>query len=195
MKKLDVILINYDEVDINRYFYSDYLSNEDRKSFDKYTHPGVKKEKIVSLYLKRKYIINFYIDENGKPLSDEKCFNISHSHGLIALVIDIVPVGIDVELVRKSDDSLKDFISSKEEREYINDDKSFFEVWTNKEALVKAYGLGIREDIKNIPSLPLNGARDYKSHFYINKTIMYNNYIITVSRQSSEDYEINLIED
>ena len=84
-------------------------------------------------------------------------------------------------------------VSSREENEYITDERRFFEVWTNKESLVKAYGTGIKEDIKNIPSLPINGVRVYKSNFYMNKTILYNNFIITVSRQSKEDFEINLI--
>lgn len=195
MKKVDVIKINLNEVDINSLFYSPYLSNEERKGFEKYTHPEVKKERVASLYLKKKYIGDYYIDENGKPKSKDKYYNISHSHGLVVLVIDSVEVGVDVELIRKSDDGLKDFISSKEERKYIKDDQTFFEVWTNKESLVKAYGIGLRDDIKNIPSLPLNGARVYKSNFYMNKTILYNNYIITVSRQSIEDFEINLIGD
>ena len=193
MGKVDVIYIDLNKIDINRFFYSDYLSNDDRKSFEKYSNPEVKKEKIASLYLKRKYIGKFVIDDNGKPLSKDKFFNISHSHGLVVICIDKLPIGIDVELIRKYDDSLKNFVSSEEENEYITDEMRFFEVWTNKESLVKAYGTGIKEDIKNIPSLPINGGRVYKSNFYMNKTILYNNFIITVSRQSKEDFEINLI--
>jgi len=48
MKKVDVIKINLNEVDINSLFCSPYLSNEERKSFEKYTHPEVKKERIAS---------------------------------------------------------------------------------------------------------------------------------------------------
>ena len=68
-------------------------------------------------------------------------------------------------------------------------------MWTNKEALVKANGLGIKEDIKNIPSLPINGVREYKTTFYMNRTILYNNFVITVSRESQDNFEINLIGD
>lgn len=195
MKKIDVIYIDLNDVDINNLFYSEFLNDKDRKNFEKYRHPEVKKEKIASLYLKKKYIKNYYIDENGKPMAEDKYFNISHSHGLIVLIVDEVPVGIDVELIRKYDDGLKNFISSEEEKEFIKDNQSFFEVWTNKEALVKAAGLGIKEDIKTIPSLPINGTREYKRDFYLNRTIRYNNYIISTSRHSKEEYDINLVGD
>lgn len=190
MKEIIVYLIDINRTDVDSLFHSEFFSNEERQSFDKYTHEVVKKEKIVSTYLKNKYIKDYYVDENGKPLAKDKYFNISHSHGLIALVIDTVPVGIDVELIRKYDEKLQSFISSNEEKEYISDDKSFFEIWTNKEALVKAFGLGLREDVKKIPSLPINGRREYHGHHYLNKTFYYQDYVLTISRESGEEYQI-----
>ena len=178
------------KVDVESIFYGEYFSEDERIEFEKYTHEAVRKERIVSRYLKNKYIKDYYIDDSGKPLSRDKYFNISHTHGVVALVIDTVPVGVDIEQIRKYDEDVKRFISSPEESQYIKDDQSFFEVWTNKEALAKADGLGLREDVKKIPSLPINAVHEYHNHIYLNKTINYDNYVITVSRDSLEEYEI-----
>ena len=187
--------MDINNTDVESLFRGVYFTETERKEFEKYTNEIVRKERIISRYLKNKYIKDYYIDENGKPLSKDKYFNISHSHGVVVLVIDTVPVGVDVELIRKHDDKLASFISSSEEKEYIIDDESFFKVWTNKEALTKAFGLGIREDVKKIPALPIDSIKEYHGHTYRNKTIRYNDYIITISRESLEDFEIKAIKE
>ena len=48
-------------------------------------------------------------------------------------------------------EDLKRYISTDEEYEYIKDDKSFFEIWTNKEALSKCIGIGLTKKVKEIP--------------------------------------------
>lgn len=174
---------------------SSYLTSLDKESFNKYTVENVKKEKIVSTILKRKYIGDYYLNEYGKPLSKDKCFNISHSHGYIALIIDTANVGIDIEKIRDVDSDLMDFISNVEERNYIHDNVSFFEIWTNKEALVKASGTGIRNKPNSIPGLPLNGIIVYNNKNYFNKTIRYDDLIITTSKEDVNDYEIEIIKE
>ena len=169
---------------------SKYLSELEKISFEKYQNENVKKEKIVSAILKNKYIGDYHLNEYGKPISNNKYFNISHSGGYIALAIDQVPVGIDIENIRNAEEDLRNYISNDEEKKYIHDDESFFEVWTNKEALVKANGNGINQKIKTIQSLPLNAIRNYD-----NKTIKYQNLVITVSRASSDDFNINIMEE
>ena len=195
MKELNVYLVDINDIDVDSIFNGEYFSDDERKEFEKYTNEAVRKERIVSRYLKNKYIKDYYIDDNGKPLANDKHFNISHSHGMVVLVIDIVPVGIDIELVRKHDDKLTAFISSSEEKEYIHDDESFFNIWTNKEALTKAFGLGIREDVKKIPALPIDGLREYHGHTYRNKTVKYGNYVLAISRASLEEFDINIIKE
>ncbi|MBO6262335.1 MAG: 4'-phosphopantetheinyl transferase superfamily protein [Bacilli bacterium] len=174
---------------------SKYLSELEKISFQKYKNENVKKEKIVSAILKNKYIGDYHFNEYGKPISNNKYFNISHSDGYIALVIDQVPVGIDIENIRNAEEDLRNYISNDEEKKYIHDDESFFEVWTNKEALVKANGNGINQKIKTIQSLPLNAIRTYNNKTYFNKTIKYQNLVITVSRASSDDFNINIMEE
>lgn len=192
MKTLPLILIDTSKIDIDSLFFSEYISFEERKNFDKYTHALTKKEKIASLYLKNKYIGKYYLNEKGKPLSESKYFNISHSDGMVVLVIDSFNVGVDIEKVRPFDNDLKDYISSTLEKEYIKDDQTFFEVWTNKEALVKALGIGLNSNIKDIPSLPLNSERCYQGHVFKNKTLLIDDYVVTISRESLEEFEVEI---
>lgn len=78
-------------------------------------------------------------------------FNISYREGLAALAIGPVPVGIDLELVRDGIciDEISERVFTSHERDYLNAAKPhvrrtrFFDLWTRKEALIKAAGLGI----------------------------------------------------
>lgn len=195
MKTIEVLLIDTNKININDILFSSFISESERKEFEKYQHIETRNEKIVSRYLKNKYIGEYYIGESGKPLAKDKHFNISHSHGVVVMVIDEVNVGVDVEIIKDYSEELKNYISSFEEKLYIKDRISFFEVWTNKEALLKAVGTGLRNKINEIPSLPINGKRTYQGVEYLNKTLVYNELIITVSRESIEEFEIKLNED
>lgn len=193
--KLKIYLLNYQDLSLDYLLNSSFLTSADISSFQKFNNENVKKERIVSTILKHKYIGEYHLNEYGKPLSNDKYFNISHSNGYIALVIDEVPVGIDIEKIREVDDSLIEYISNEQEKEFIKDNESFFQVWTNKEALVKAYGSGIKEKIKTIPGLPLNGIRIYKGYKFYNKTINNNDLIITISRESKIEFDIDIIKE
>ena len=194
MTKIVVTFLDTNRVEIELLFESSFISESEKDGFRKYSHPRVRKEKIASTYLKNKYIKDYYINENGKPLCKDKFFSISHSNGVVVLVIDEVPIGIDIELVRDFETELADYISSNEEKNYIKDRESFFEVWTNKEALVKVLGEGLKRNIKDIPSLPLNKKREYYGHTFSNKTIKFQDYIISVSRESIEEFELEISE-
>lgn len=171
------------------------LRDEDLEVINKFSCLEAKREKMISLALIRKYIGDYYLGEYGKPLSKEKEFNISHSKGAVVLVIDEVPVGIDIELIRPVDEKLQDYISSTEEKEYIKDEQTFYEVWTNKESLLKAIGTGIRGKLKEIPGLPINGVRNHQNKAFRSKTINYQGYVITLTRESLEDFDIDIIEE
>ena len=192
---LKIYLSNYTALSLECLLRSKYLSDAEKLSFGKYQNENVKKEKIASLILKNKYIGQYRLNEFGKPISDHKHFNISHSHGYIALVIDEVDVGLDIEKIREADSDLRNYISNDEEKKYIHDDTSFFEVWTNKEALVKATGNGINQKINTIPSLPLNSLRSYDNKTFFNKTIQYQNLVMSVSRNSEENFDLEVIEE
>lgn len=193
--EVKIHILNFKDIPLDVLLCSNYLSNEERASFNKFTNIDVKKEKIVSSIFKNKYIGDYYLNEKGKPLSKDIYFNISHSHGVIVFIVDKSPIGIDIEKIKKVEDDLIDYISNEEEKLYIKDEKTFFEIWTNKEALLKAIGTGISSNIKDIPSLPLNSKRSYQDKIYSNKTITFEDYVITVSREDEEEFELKIIKE
>lgn len=195
MKRLLVLYFDTSNVTIDDLLKSSYLSSKDKLSFEKYKIDETKKEKIVSTIFKNKYVGEYEINEHGKPISENKFFNISHSHGYVVFVLDNAPIGIDIEQIRSFNQNLIDFVSNDEEKKYIHDDTSFFEIWTNKEALVKALGTGIKIRPNQIPALPLNSQRVYDGKKYFNKTIIFNGYVISVSSNSDELFEIEMVQE
>lgn len=192
---LKIYIMDCNNIPLEVLLSSPYISMLEQSSFDKYKNELTKKEKVASSILKNKYVGKYYLNEYGKPLSDNCYFNVSHSHGYVALVVDTVPVGLDIELVREVDKDLINYSTSEEEKEYIHDNVSFFEIWTNKEALVKANGKGIKQKIDQIIGLPINGIRTFEGLTYFNVTSRYHDIILTVSRQDNIKFTFNVIKE
>ncbi len=104
----------------------------------------------------------FETASTGKPRLPEypkAGFNISHTHGAAAIVLSKDrSVGIDIEAARKLPelDDLIAQIASVEEANHIrrlNPDErmqAFYHLWTAKESLVKANGLGLSVDLRSV---------------------------------------------
>lgn len=188
IKFVDTTLIS-----INTLLESSFLSDRDISYLNKFSNEQTKKEKAYSLIFKNKYIDDYYVDKNGKPLSHSAYFSISHTHGVVVFVKDSCPIGIDIEKIKPVKQDLIDYISSDEEKQYIKDDISFFEVWTNKESLIKTIGTGINSDIKSITSFPIVGIKEYKNKKFYSRTIKYNDYIISVTREDLTPFDVSIV--
>lgn len=99
--------------------------------------------------------LRFGYGKNGKPFVEEAgaslCFNLSHSSDLAVVAVGAMPeIGVDVERVRPIADCMA--ISRNtfhpDENEWVLSQaphlrtEAFYQVWTAKEAYVKASGLG-----------------------------------------------------
>ena len=186
MKEVKVFLFDIENTKVDESIFS----LEDKKQLEQFTNEKVRREKTLSLYVKRKYIGEHYLNESGKPLSKDKFFNISHKDQYLVFVIDEVPVGVDIEHLKPVKEGLINFIASEEEKMYIKDEQSFYEIWTSKEAITKANGKGIKQKIDTIPSLPLNDIHTFEGKTYCNRTAVFKDYVITVSREKNEDYRL-----
>lgn len=96
---------------------------------------------------------------SGKP----RCgigldFSISHSGSLVACAIsDEGRVGIDVERVRALNAvSWRRYLTDAERAQVVADPRHLFDIWTRKEAVVKARGGAALADV---PSVELDGER------------------------------------
>lgn len=101
------------------------------------TKPGDDTDISTTDYRKWEY------NEHGKPfLPGGPFFSISHCKEGIAVAIDDEPVGIDIEAIRQADQNLIARVMNKEEQKGM-DSRIFTRLWTQKEAVVKAQGVGI----------------------------------------------------
>ncbi len=99
--------------------------------------------------------IEFRKSRFGKPylVHPDLCFNSSHSKSAFLLGFSFGGrIGIDIELLNGSEDlpSMVQYAFSESETEYCLQGKSperFTEIWTLKEAFLKAVGIGLVNDL------------------------------------------------
>lgn len=96
-------------------------------------------------------------------------FNVSHSGDWVLIAIGKVNVGVDIEQI-KPDFPFEDLLPSTlspEECTWLDgrtDARSrFYQLWTRKEALVKATGIGMSDNFPKVPSL--DGIHDVPGDF------------------------------
>lgn len=109
----------------------------------------------------------------GRPrlpagLADDLDFNVTHSGGHVAIAVARGRrVGVDIESVTMERDLellIREVMGSREQARLARLDglertHTFYECWTRKEALVKAFGIGISYPLRaiDIPELPADG--------------------------------------
>lgn len=106
-------------------------------------------------------------NEHGKPfIENGPYFSISHCKEGIAVAVDDQPIGIDIEAIRHANNDLVERVMNEKEKSQITNHhgsadrqkspiesaRAFTRLWTQKEAIVKAEGVGIQsfEQIQKI---------------------------------------------
>jgi 4'-phosphopantetheinyl transferase len=157
--------------------------------------------------------IEFISNDYGKPSLPEKFkkihFNLSHSKGLSALVFSTKSeIGIDVEKIDPEFDF--DLIAnthfSNAENNFIlaengQSRKRFYTLWTRKEALLKAVGTGIGENLgievfektnHCKPEIPFPKVQD--GDFYLKSFIFQQKYMISTASNNSDELSYSLVD-
>lgn len=141
------------------------LSEDERVLLARASHPGRRREVLLGRWLVRTRLSRyaarapaawrFVRNEHGCPAVDPPegtlRFNLSHTHGLLACVVAHGEVGVDVEWTARRGRTLEvaDRSFSAPElaalRALPPDQRSsrFFDLWTLKEAYIKARGMGL----------------------------------------------------
>ena len=119
-------------------------------------------------------------NEHGKPFIHHTPytihFSISHCKEGIAVAVDEHEVGIDIEGIRHAEPELIVRTMNAEEQAQIHSDRDFTRFWTQKEAIVKAQGVGI------VSFEQLQGIRIQESGFRI-QTFEKDNYIYSIAHK------------
>ena len=84
----------------------------------------------------------------GKPtMPGGPDFNLSHSGDKVVLLTDEQAVGVDIERIEPYSRAVAQKVFTMSERAWLaqqSTDKAFFQLWTGKEAVMKALGLGFQ---------------------------------------------------
>lgn len=143
---------------------------------------------IVKQYCKENNISfeweNWQLDKWGKPfLTRGPHFNISHSVKYIVVAFANQHIGIDIELVNTKENvgSINHFLHPKEQvfvNEAADKNDAFFEVWTRKEAYLKAKGVGMSESL-NKKDCSKTTIED-ESLWYLNTWNIFDDYKLSI---------------
>ena len=187
-------------VDINKikddFLNISFINEKDKIDALKYKKIIDQKQHIISSYLKRKYVKDYYLDKYKKPKSNSIFFNISHSQNLVGIAISNVEVGLDIEYKNKEiKDNLINYVCNNAELKFIKDESDFYKIWTSKESLLKCIGIGIINNMKDVNSIPLCGIKEYNNELFYSNYIDYFNYSISVTIKGNKNFKLELIEE
>lgn len=200
-------------------FYN-YLSDNEKKRADCYrlesdylcyisAHALLRVELSKILCLTPKTVKIAQID-NGKPylcesdipfsLSRSKrlfVFTIGKACQLIGIDVEKINVNIDIAGISKSYYNPKEYEHIFSFKKASAQQRSFFEIWTRKEALLKAIGIGINTDLRNVQVLEgtnqfnIQGVK-HNSEIFCSKTFSTGDIVISIV--SSVDFFPRLID-
>ena len=159
---------------------------------------GYKNETDQIRSLASSYLINslssepLLFNDTGKPFFENgPFFNISHSGRYIVMAVSNKEVGVDIEENVERNMSALIRIFNEAEAKMIKEHADFYYLWCAKESLIKCMGSSISK-VKEVPSLPLNGLKTFKAKDYQSKTFVYEKHIISITRESNEDFEVKM---
>lgn len=174
------------------------LSDREQDKSSRLFNQQDKERYVVSKYCLREILshflsiapaeIKFHFEEHHKPATLGIDFNISHTGDFILLAVSQKPIGIDVEYLNRNFDfeSILDISFSPNEIEYIGkpvvDTVNFYSLWTRKEALLKAVGEGISDNLHNIECLDEQLAY-HDEKFNMKTFLLKEDYIVSVAVQ------------
>lgn len=186
---VDIWYMNIEGIDARLYkCLLESLPQKEQESILRYRFQEDRTRKLLGRMVIRLYHEHFMNDfdwsswaesETRKPyLKNGKEFNISHSGNYVGVAFSSTPVGFDIEKIDDKDvRNLESYLHPKEQKalEKSRDRTDlFFQIWTRKEALLKAKGEGFKNGLAQQSVLqssinnewyiqPVEIANDYKS--------------------------------
>ena len=130
----------------------------------------------------------------GKPYKEGYYFNLSHSGDFVLFALADSEIGADIEIFKKNNESLEDYVLSLDEKNKLSDEFDFYRFWTSKESLMKYLGTGLSNKIKDIPALPLEGKKIYNDEELYSINFDYHNYSISITTNKKDNYQFNVID-
>lgn len=222
-KQFTVFLFHINEM--NRHLKSQflqYLSHEELNKIRRIRSLNVQNRCLASRGILR-YILGMYTSTDpgqikfsynrfGKPfhLQDDVKFNCSSSSEYIMIALHPeYPMGIDIEkctVIKEADGIAKNYFSDIEYLNFLNagnKNKCFYNIWVQKEAFLKALGVGLSTDTR---SFTVSLTKKDNGYITQNNTLFHkeawlssmlklnlNNYCAAISSQHEIDINISIL--
>lgn len=173
--------------------YATYLSSAEKTAEHAAAHA------LLALAVQEQYqmpLPEIQTGAHGKPFFPaypELHFNLSHCQRLAVCGLDSHPLGIDAEPIRALRPGVLRRAFSPEERTLVEaaayPDEAFFRLWTKKESLVKALGIGISYPLHTVcfPNLrPESGCGIAPWHFF--QYVLQDHWILSCCGQEPDRF-------
>jgi len=177
--------------------YNQVLSEKELDKAKKYNKESDGRRYIVSKYYLRKILssfiktdapaINFKETSNKKPSLPGIEFNVTHSGNFVLIVVSKSQIGVDLELINKSFD-FKPLLANcfhPDEAAYLKSSSKetadFYRLWTRKEALLKATGEGLIDELDQLNCLDNHLTRN-NLVYYLSSFLIENDYVMSLAK-------------
>jgi phosphopantetheinyl transferase len=153
-------------------------------------------QKLAAAYLIERYVTEdsdeIQRGEHGKPFLPENVsmkFNLSHGGNYAVLAVSDKEIGVDIEsLSRKANiDKIAKRVFTEAEQAYIKgqDTLRFFQIWTAKEAVMKATGLGFTLYPLSFSVIPFNKLCEADDKLWDIKSNIHDGHMVSIAELSS----------
>ena len=194
MADIIIRIIHISSIKQNLPFVMSFVEQNRKEKAERFAK---EQDQLLSLgagYLLKKYLPSGKIEttKSGKPhLSNGPFFNISHSGEYVVLAVHHTrEVGVDIEQINENRRDGIEYVLSAEEKKTTDID-TLFQIWSNKESLIKCLSTGLK-DIKKVNGLPLEGTRTIKEQEYYTKSMIYNGYSLSVTLIGEKPFSIQI---
>lgn len=190
--KTQIILVRRNTYAAAEATLSATISREETARGERFLHAKDKEVYLLGKYVLRKILasltglppaeITFSFSNTKKPSFPDQDFNLTHSGDHTYLAFSPFAIGIDAEKINPDFDTqpIIDSCFSDEERAMLltgNYLLNFYMVWTRKEALLKATGEGLTENMKQVSILEDQVVRQGKRYFLASR--LHEDYVIS----------------
>lgn len=189
----NIVRFSYDEIlsDLEMAKASRFIKKDDAERFIASKHSL---RFILSKFISAApAAIQFQQFGNKKPIVNGIEFNMTHSKNLILIAVGPSSIGIDIEYVNSNFDYgiLVHNCFSPEEQRYINSQLTFYRSWTRKEALLKATGEGITNQMQEITCMDKQTSRLGKEYEIKTFHMEEQQYVFSIAATALVDKDLN----
>ena len=127
-------------------------------------------------------------------LDDDLRFNLSHSGEYVILGVSDNEIGVDIEQIAPVDMRVAKRCYTSSELQWMNEqgcDDAFYRIWTAKESVMKATGLGFKLSPKSFSVMPVSdGGHDVFGKICHLKWLALPGYAVCTASSENEDVEL-----